>query len=193
MEKVMDKLGKMNAKELLKKYKFNTFYMGREIMQDYNKYKEYKISHDLELQWIHEYQRDLIEKCNNSEDVLFLNNAIFDYCLSKSNYPNTNDLNELIVLIKNKIKILDSFTKMRLAEDVLERIVRPMKVKGLANCEEIVELQNIAKKILFEILETPIHVNAGYFHSKSILKETFSDENIINRVKSKLREWGEFP
>lgn len=127
------------AKELLAKYRYSTFFMARESMEEYNWYTALKIPKEKILEWVGEYQRDLREKCYSSENNSLLHDYITEYCFSIENYHNTNNLDELIALVNFKNQKLDSFTKMRIAEDILNVVVKALTKHGFAKTKVTID------------------------------------------------------
>lgn len=182
-------INELKAKELFKKYNCNTFYMGRESMADYNTYKDFKITRDKELEWIHEYQVELIKICHLSTEIKILHDNFLSFCISKSNFPDLLYLDELISLIDCKKEKLDSFTKMRMAEDILKLIVNSLNNHGFSTQKVTMKLKKIAIEMLKDVVSKPVIVNTEYSLTNSISKDTLLPENIIFRAKSTLKDW----
>lgn len=179
----------IKAKEILKKYNYSKFLMGRESMKEYTEYKNYKISDAQEETWIDEYQSELINKCYSSENPTVFHKCFLRFSVTKSDYPTINNLKELIELINYKKDKLDSFTKMRLGEDALDLIVKAFIKKGFTNEKVIIELKKLAVEILSDVISKPVVVDSEYSLSDSISNNALLPENILNRAKSALNEW----
>ncbi len=101
------------AKAIFMDFGGSKFGMGRECA--FEEYRQYHIPAETELEWIQEYQKELLNRLDkkpNESDI------VSQFSSSVSNYKNYDALGALVAFTKEKSKQLCSFSKLRYAEEL---------------------------------------------------------------------------
>lgn len=170
------------ARKIFLNYGGNHYYMEREGEYDY--YKSFNISKEQEHLWIKEYQLELLEKIEVEKDIGSLFASLGG---TIRHYNDMNCLNLMLEVAERKAKEVDSFTALRIAEEILNA-VEPYRNSKLDETNIIQRANNIALEILKNILKSPITV-ALYYREFDYLKDVITDESIIQRVKYLVQNW----
>lgn len=173
------------AKEMFSKYGGIHFFMARE--GEYEKYKSFNISKEQELMWIKEIQqKKIFEIKNELLDAEKIEIRFSGLLLSLKVYKSIELFPILFELYKDSKVKLDSFSKMLIAEQLLDA-VRSLS-KEMKNNELIEEVRIFAVDILKDILDNIILVDPAYCkvqHLKDVVKEDAMKE----RIQRSLKEW----
>ena len=109
------------AKNMFIKYNGSHFFMSRE--DDYEKYKGYNISKEQELIWINEIQQKNISEIKSGLlDAENIANRFSAILSSLRTHKNIELIPIIVDTIKNLSGRLDSFSKMRISECILETV-----------------------------------------------------------------------
>jgi hypothetical protein len=163
----------LEAKKLFMKYNYSGYIMMRESFNnDFKKYIEYNVPKELQLEWAHEYQDELLKityESKNNRQLLYNFGKFFTNIRDNKESGNLTKVIKLIQDIESK---LDSFTKERIAGRLLDYISRNY-IKNHTNYdEEVYELELIAVRWLKEILEQKVFVDQVYFDNSDTLFDT---------------------
>jgi len=177
----------LQARELFRKYNCNTFFMGQDSFnKDYKEYMSYNIPKERELEWIHEYQGELIQLGELSEDTKFFTDCFTSFCTSKTSYPDITYLDKLLNIIDNKKVMFDSFTKMIIGEGIC-RIVKSLVNKGNDYNDSVKALQMIAVSLLEEVISNPIILDSSFLIPYENVPDYLHSENIFKRATEAIR------
>ncbi len=185
----------LEAKKLFVKYGYSGYIMMRESFDnDFKKYMEYAVPKELQLEWAHEYQDELLKITYASKNNRQLLHNFTRFSTSISDNKEYGNLTRVIKLIQNIESKLDSFTKERIAEVFLRYIISVYIRRNIEYDEEITELEQIVVSWLNEIIEGPIHVDQSYFENTdemdpSFPVELFEPEKIKQDARIVLKEW----
>lgn len=169
------------AKEIFVKYGGSHFHMERE--GDYEYYKSLGISQEQERLWIKEYQQELLVKIR-AENII---SPIFSRLTSTiRSYNDFSGLQMVIELANEKWKFMDTFSQMRMAEEIL-RIVESF-INNTEQTKIVYDAKQLALGILNSITVSPITV-ASYYKDIDYLKDQVKEDTIINRVQRLIRRW----
>jgi hypothetical protein len=173
-----EKLNK--AREIFLHYSGSYFQMEREgVLQDYRKYG---ISKQQELEWIKEYQQELVADIKKENVVgqsfVFLVHTICEY-------RDIEGMNIVVKLIERKKGTADSFTQLRIAESLI-RIYDCFREYNVLPGLELGRLKKLAIEILKAVLAGPITV--AEYYRKKIPREFIRDDEVIARAKKDLEE-----
>lgn len=155
------------------------FGMGRECA--FEEYRQYHVSAETELEWIKEYQKELLNKLNKKPNE---SDFVSQFSGSVSNYKNYDALSALVAFTKEKSNKLCSFSKLRYAEELYRATAAKRKItKG----DAISEARFTAVELLKEVLSTPISVSPTY-RKRSMMKDVLKNDSIIARAQSNLEK-----
>lgn len=172
------------AKEIFLKYSGSHFYMDRE--GEYEYYKSFNISDEQEQQWIKDYLQETLNIIKN-EDIVSDN--FINFATAITQFKDIYHFEQLINLVKSKNDHLDSFSRMRMAEDILnivESLSRNWSIL-MKNASIISEGQQLAFNILKDILKKPISI-AQYYQNLDYLEDEVKDNSVVDRVKRLLKK-----
>ena len=167
------------AKSLFMDFGGSKFGMGREGV--FEEYRQYNVSAKTEIEWIKEYQAELLNKLkkkpNESDLVSLFSRSVF-------NYKNYDALNQLLALIKEVADALCSFSKLRYAEELYRATADKIKIEA---GDVISESRITAIELIKSVLSNPITVSPAY-KKQRMMKDTLKDESIIERAQSNLEK-----
>ena len=166
------------AKQIFLKFDGSHFHMKRE--GEYRYYKSFDISKEQEDWWIKQYQEDLLFQIENEDIVSPLFTKFVRIIAQHKDY---DCLNSLLDLVKRKNNGLDSFTRVRIAEELLE-LYESFQKSGF----NLFHIKVFSINSLKELLEQPITV-ANYYYGISYLKEETKEESIKDRARQTIDEW----
>jgi hypothetical protein len=169
------------AKEIFLHYGGSYFHMAREeVLNDYLKYS---ISKRQELEWIKEYQQELIADIEKENVVgpslMRLEDTI-------CGYRDIEGLKSVLELINRKKGKADSFTQLLMAE-LLIRIYDSFRQCNVLSDPELSKLRKLAIAILEVVMAGPITVSEYYLDS-SLMIEATRDYAVIKRARQDLEE-----
>ena len=169
------------AKEIFMKYAGSYFHMERE--GEYGYYKSFGISKEQERLWSNEYQKELMAKIE-TEDIV---SPLFSKLVSLINQnKDINGLQLLLEVAKRKRGNVDTFTQMRMAEEILDIVESFIKNNEKANVTN--EAKKLALDILCNINVSSITI-ASYYQNIDYLKDVLKEDIIINRVQRLIKRW----
>lgn len=170
------------AKQIFLKFDGSHFHMERE--GEYSYYKSFDISKEQEDLWIKQYQEDILSQIEKEDIVSPLFTKLVRIIAQHKDY---DCLNSLLDLVKRKKNGLDSFTRVRIAEELLE-LYESFQKSGFNRNRNIFHIKVFSIDLLKELLEQPITV-ANYYYGISYLKEEIKEESIKDRAKHTIDEW----
>lgn len=185
----------LEAKKLYAKYNYSTSTMGRDSFNnDFKKYMEYNVPKELQLEWAHEYQEELLKNIYSAKTNRYILDNFIKFSIAMDNnleYANLARVIKLIHHIENK---LDSFTKERIAGILLRYVIGVYIRKNIEYDKEVTELEQIVVNWLNEIIEGPIHVDQSYYvndgeKGAGFLVELFEPEEIKRGARNAISEW----
>lgn len=175
------------AKKMFIKYNGSHFFMSRE--DDYEKYKRYNISKEQELIWINEIQqKNILEITGGLLDAENIANRFSAILSSLRTHKNIELIPIIFDTIKNLSRILDSFSKMRIAECMLETVRSLSFNKELEKNKRIGEMRVFAVNILKDVSQNAIVVDPAYLKIAH-LKDEVEESVIVERIQRSLKEW----
>ena len=175
------------AKNMFIKYNGSHFFMSRE--DDYEKYKGYNISKEQELIWINEIQQKNISEIKSGLlDAENIANRFSAILSSLRTHKNIELIPIIVDTIKNLSGRLDSFSKMRISECILETVRSLRFNKDLQNNIIIEDMKVFALDILKDISQNAIVVDPVYLKI-SHLKDEVKESVIMERIQRSLKEW----
>lgn len=167
------------AKVIFIKYGGNHFFMERE--GEYILYKSFNISKEQEIDWIREHHKEIIRRIKAENSVKTLVTKLSEISNSIILFKDIDSFQSILDIVKEKSRVVDSFSRLRMAEEIYNIIDALSKNK--------VKKENVlpyAKKLVLDILnsiiENPIIVDEDY-HKMGYLKDILNDDNIISRAK----------
>jgi len=167
---------KQKAEELFKKYSGSHYQMERDNVLD--EYRKFNISMELEEKW----KTELFENVASVFKKKLLANNHFDQMVNLvKKTKNTKLLHNFINLLKKVFIALDSFTKIRLCEEIVQ-ILEYVKKKKCYNPNDLSELEMLFRDILFSIDEGKLSVNP-YYYNLPYLAGLLSDEQLKARLQ----------
>lgn len=146
------------AKALFQKFQGNHFHMQRE--GQYDVYKAFNIPEAQEREWAQESQRDLIRAISVEGDEVQVESLVTDIASMLSVYRNTDEFNELLSVLRLKVATLDSFTAIRICEEVLKVIEEFQRAKEEQDI--CMKGKQFVRDALRDVLDSPIHVSPKY-------------------------------
>ncbi|MCL6592246.1 MAG: hypothetical protein K6U80_20155 [Firmicutes bacterium] len=169
------------AKKIFFEFGGSHFHMAREGV--YDTYKKFNISKKQELIWINEYLNVLFSKIN---DKTIIDDEVMDLMRIIREYKQINHFEKLLDWAKTINPNADSFTKLRLAEEILDIIKLFKKESTIPKC--VKDAKIFALDVLHEINRKPITV-AQYYKNIGYLKNFLDDGVIKKRIEMRLKEW----
>ncbi len=175
------------AKEMFFKYQGSHFFMSRE--DDYKKYKKFNVSREQEFEWICEYQQRLLNDINclteNGESIEIKVSILLTIL---EGYRKVDIIPLLVDTLTNPELKLDSFSKVVIAEVMLETTKSLEREKKPNEIDIINTLKDFAINMLHNVINNPISVDPVY-KSHQYLREVIKEPAIIERVRRSLMEW----
>ena len=167
------------AKALFMDFGGSKFGMGREGA--FEEYRQYHVSAKTELEWIKEYQAELLDKLRREPNK---SDLVSQFSRAVSSYKNYDALNQLLALIKENSNALCSFSKLRYAEELYRATAAKIKIEA---GDVISESRVTAIELMKSVLSSPIFVSPAY-KRQAMMKDTLKDESIIQRAQSNLEK-----
>ena len=168
-----------SPKEIFIHYGGSHFHMERDGI--YQTYKSYNISRDQEIEWLSEYQDCLARKISESPTD---SDSFSKLCQVVTLEGNIESLNKLINLTRNNAELLDSFSKVRYAEELIRTVKEFSRHRKHELYSEII---NISKWLLQYVLTNPVTV-APHYRKISYLRGVLPDGKITSRAMANLKE-----
>lgn len=165
------------AKQLFLKYGGSLFHMDRE--GEYQRYKCFGVSRELEEAWIEELRSDLLRSIANEDDGVKIRLAIRTLVDSIWNRGGYELDPQMLDIIKSKAGIMDSFSQLLVAESIA-KLVDSCKCKG-ESIAMVPYAVDTAVEILERIVENPISV-AQEDRDNAVLKEVVQPHRIVERA-----------
>lgn len=169
------------AKEIFLKFNGSHFQMERE--GEYDTYKRFNICKDQEILWINEHADLLVLKI---ADKVVADNNLMNLSSIIKQYKENRQFEELLKWAKTKTHNVDSFTNLRIAEEILD-IVEVYEEARQKN-KLVKEAKIFSVGILHEIYRKPITV-AQYYKDIDYLYGCLDNNTIKKRIEMKLKEW----
>lgn len=171
------------ARVIFLKYGGSHFHMARE--GEYEHYKNFNISKEQEKLWIKEYHIETIIEISDESIA-----SKFTFKLSKlSNsiisFKDMDSFQSMFDIIQKKIDSIDSFSKLRVAEEILN-IVDAFKKQNINKDNVLTYARKFALDILNSIVQEPITVDSSY-NNIGYLKDLISKDKIIDRVQKLIK------
>ena len=165
----------MQAEKLFKEYCGSHFQMARNnVLEDYQKFN---ISIEVEEKW----RAELFEDAASIFEKTLVANDHFDNMADLVQGGKTLKLFYIFIdIIKKVFNIPDSFTKIRICEEIV-RILEYGKNTNRYNTDMMDDLKNLFRDILLSIDEENFTVNQ-YYHSLPYMKGLLDDEHLKERV-----------
>jgi hypothetical protein len=173
------------AKEIFMKYGGSHFHMERE--GEYQYYKSFCITKEQEGLWIKEYLQEMLNSIEN-EDIV--SPSFSRLSISISEYNDIFYFKKLVELVKCKRVNTDTFSQMRMAEEILDIIEDFSKNHDILNknTKLIRDAKHLALDILNDITKKPITV-ASYYRDIGYLHDVIQEDKIISRVQRLIEKW----
>jgi len=174
------------AKEIFMKYAGSHFNMERE--GEYRKYKRYRISNSMEKEWIIQYQRNISELLNKKTDMDIIAHLCYNIGSSVRQYRNVEGFQILLDFIENKMDSFDSFTKVLIAETLLDTaaVMGPTRLEPLYKQHAI----EVGLTLLNTVANNPVTVDNCYLNN-ALMSGNISEDQIMKRVQDKLTLWSQ--
>ncbi len=154
------------------------FHMAREYPDRYEEYQKIRISENQENLWKKEYLDSEYSLLLNLKDDREISNKIFNISdIIENGFANSDSLKLLYNAIMLKKDIVDSFTKLLIAESIL----RVFKNNKDQNC--LSQFKKLALEISKDVIDNPIHFSRST-KSEGYLRhgDTLSDGKIKERA-----------
>ncbi len=171
------------------KYHGIGFFMAREGENKYDDYKAKNVPVELEHKWMAEYQADLKVQMEKESSMVSLHSLFYDYALTIGERCCSSEPLQYMLefAVRNNYR-LDSFSKILFAEVLL------IGVKGYSYCKPKDPLVNekvkqYAFKMLQNVIDNPVVVPKEIRNDPFMERYDFSDENLIQRARTRLSEW----
>ena len=179
----MDKI--KEAKEIFMRYGGNRFHMDRE--GDGELYDSFGISEQQERIWMEEYQQDLMSRLRMETDARKIRNIITDLILAVFDGRNARSMLPMVFdEIRSKLLMLDSLSKVIIAEYILNSVVKPRYCRERFK-DLVLEGRALASHILWDVINNPITVAPGYKAVAKGPEDYLKEENILARAYNDLR------
>lgn len=152
---------------------------------EYQYYKSFGISKEQENLWLNEYKQEILLKIE-SENIV----SPFFLRLTDAIIRSKDILYFRILLeyVKKKQSQTDSFSQMRMAEEILGIVESFEKNKAMRSADIIIDAKRVALDILNSIIKKPITVDS-YYRNLDYLRDSIIEDKIIIRVKRTLKDW----
>ena len=174
------------AKEHFLKYDGSYFHMTRE--GDIRRYKEYGISREQEKEWIRARQQDLIQKIETEKNIVpLVSKMAMRLCLIIMKYKEMTYLSSLVNALKKKEPYLDSFSLLRVSEDILQLVEHLLK-ESIGENSSVLEAKQFAIELLHKVINNPITIDSWYTEKSGYLKD-LTEKEVLERAKALLRRW----
>ena len=166
------------------KYGGSHFHMERE--GEYQYYKSFGISKEQERLWIGEYLKEML---NNIEGEDIISPFFSEFTSTIRRSKDTLYFKKLLELIKKKRIDIDSFSQMRMAEEIF-RIIESFREENndSKNVKVINDAKDLALDILNGIIKNPITV-ATYYRDIGYLDDAIQEDKIIYRLQRLIEKW----
>jgi hypothetical protein len=209
----LDKDNLLQAKELWMKYRGVFQFMDQE--GEYEKYRQFGVPKKQEMLWADEYQKELLAVITK-EDIV--SDSFVNIAFSLASYPNTDNIKSLLEHVKSKRYTVDTFTQLRMAEDVLliaksfseEKVLDNVLAESFFSQGKIFKAiraflsgikhsitPRIARKarqlgldMLNTALKKPVTVAPSYYQT-GYSKNDLAPEEILSRIQRRLKEINE--
>lgn len=172
----------LEAKKMFLNYQGNHFLMEKE--GEYQRYKQFNISHEQEILWISEYSEFLLYNIKNNKiitsEMIYLFNAIKMYKL-------TECFRNLLDWVQQNFKNLDTFTNIRIVEELGE-IIEAYEKSNLKNNDEIRLARSLSLEILILSKNQEITVNPLY-ESIDFLQGCLNEDTIKKRIEMRIKKF----
>ena len=170
------------ARDLFIRYNGSHFQMEREGKLDY--YRTFHVSDEQEKWWIKEYIEESVEQISTVDNISLL---ITSLCTAISQYNDVDGLMTVVVGVRSKVSDMDSFSKIRISEEVLKTIEK-FKKRKLIGDQIILDVKEIMLDILYSVVNNPVTI-APVYRNLNHLKAIISEENIILRARDDIGDW----
>lgn len=167
------------AKAIFLNYSGSYFHMARESVLD--NYLNYSISKQQELEWIKEYQQQLAEDIMRERVV---NHSMVFLVMTICNYRNIEGIKMLIEVIQHMMDSTDSFTQLRMAEELIE-VYHCVYQDNVLLDSELQKLRELAIQLLTLVVACPITV-AEYYRNE-LPKELICEDAVNARARKNLK------
>ena len=175
------------AKEMFFYYGCSHFFMAHE--GDYEKYKKFNISKEQEIQWVSEFQNNLLKAINEGkEDNESVEMKVSSLCSTLRTFKNLDIAYQLMDALNNPRLKLDSFSKMVISEIILETVRSLNRDKNLSGNIILADMKKFALNMLKSVADNPIIVDPAYLNA-GYLKDEVKESSIIDRIQGTLKEW----
>lgn len=175
------------AKEIFLNHEGSHYLMDRE--NEYEKYKSFQITPEQEKIWIREYQITLIQNMGTE----ITSRLVRQFCFTAKLFQELSNWNEMISKLKKIEPSLDTFSRLRIAEEIIET-VQNISLKNACNSMQAIlnDSKSFAFGVLKDLLQKPITVGSIYdkfrrFDPKD--HDPYSSEAITKRIKDLLNEY----
>ncbi len=166
------------AKELFLKYGGSFFYMDRE--GEYERYKGYGVSKELEETWLQEWRIDLLRVMDGEDDGVKLRLAVGTLVDSIWNRGDYAQVYPMLEIIKRKALTMDSFSQVLVAE-ALAKLVDSCKERRQERAM-VGDIVAMATEILEQVVGQPVKVAPTDLEC-AWLNEVIQPHRIVERAQ----------
>lgn len=168
-----------NAKQIFCKYNGSPYQMVRDEV--YDTYKEYHIPKQMEMSWANELIEGYFRAIQNENNERVLISNLYKLSDIIVNTKNETGYASMMSFIRNNIETYDSFTKVLVAETIVETI-RKMHYENFD-----FKMLDLAINIMKQVLENPIIISEyNLFNGETAMK---IKEELMERAKEDILKW----
>lgn len=175
------------AKEIFFKYYGSHFFMSRD--NNYEYYKSFNITREQEEEWIKEILNNNIEIIRSG--ILLPMDMKNKFCNILSlirTYKYYESFCEMSVAYSNVSEKLDSFSKIVIAENVLDTMMSITVGEDRKQNNTIGQMRIFALDILKDVINKPVIVDKEYLKINN-LHDAIKEDAIIKRALTNLAKW----
>lgn len=170
------------AKETFLKYSGSYFHMERD--GNLTKYKSYNIDESTEKEWLREYKEEMITQIQigNSIDVY-----LSRLCSVMRQTKDDGCLETLYDALNKNIKNVDSFVRLRIAEE-LQELISYFISNDIGDMNKLSYYKSLTIDVLRNVISQPIVISEETRKSV-VFEDVLKEENIIVRAKQSLKNF----
>lgn len=173
-----------NAKEIYFNYLGNTFFMGMDGIED--EYKKYNISKVTEREWDNELREYLINSIKKEKNLMKKEHMFLNFELFSERVQSIDNLEFMVIFIKDNIHKFDTFTTLRMCEDTIKLATQYSSSDKLKSKETI----NKVIGYLNTLKEQPVIISQDYYTGDS-KPEHLSNNNIKKRINEIINKYSQ--
>ncbi|HYF95429.1 MAG TPA: hypothetical protein VD969_24725 [Symbiobacteriaceae bacterium] len=170
------------AKQLFLKYGGSLFQMDRE--GDYQRYRSFGVTKELELQWLGELRSDLLARLALENDGVKIRLSVGAFVDSIGDLGDCQHVSRLLEIVRSKVGTIDSFSQLMVAE-AIARLANSCKVSGEASDLAAYAVAT-ATEMLERIIQQPVEV-ADEDQANALLREVVQPHRIVERAQHGLQ------